>query len=187
MNYVTVIATQKLNDKDKQVGIFFDRNRLRRWVVNASPLILLGKIGRLGLLFELADAVVAPRAVISEIAAKPDGVQILHRLSRYTSYFAASDERVRSEILSWDLGAGETQVVANAQLYGADRLVLDDMAARRCAMAMGFNVIGTLGVVGRAKHMGKIERAAPIIERLRQTGLYVSEELVRWVLHEVGE
>ena len=28
MNYVTVIATQKLGDKDKQVGIFFDRNRL---------------------------------------------------------------------------------------------------------------------------------------------------------------
>ncbi|VFN06308.1 MAG: hypothetical protein BECKG1743E_GA0114224_109971, partial [Candidatus Kentron sp. G] len=24
----TVIATQKLDDKDKQVGIFFDRNRL---------------------------------------------------------------------------------------------------------------------------------------------------------------
>ncbi|VFN00842.1 MAG: hypothetical protein BECKG1743D_GA0114223_102283 [Candidatus Kentron sp. G] len=38
-NYVTVIATQKLDDKDKQVGIFFDRNRLRstgcgppRWI-----------------------------------------------------------------------------------------------------------------------------------------------------------
>ena len=28
VNYVTVIATQKLDDKDKQVGIFFDRNRL---------------------------------------------------------------------------------------------------------------------------------------------------------------
>ncbi|VFN00528.1 MAG: hypothetical protein BECKG1743E_GA0114224_103293 [Candidatus Kentron sp. G] len=31
VNYVTVIATQKLDDKDKQVGIFFDRNRLRYW------------------------------------------------------------------------------------------------------------------------------------------------------------
>ena len=28
MNDVTVIVTQKLDDKDKQVGIFFDRNRL---------------------------------------------------------------------------------------------------------------------------------------------------------------
>ncbi|VFN03125.1 MAG: hypothetical protein BECKG1743D_GA0114223_104351 [Candidatus Kentron sp. G] len=30
VNDVTVIATQKLDDKDKQVGIFFDRNRLRK-------------------------------------------------------------------------------------------------------------------------------------------------------------
>ncbi|VFN06920.1 MAG: hypothetical protein BECKG1743E_GA0114224_110911, partial [Candidatus Kentron sp. G] len=29
VHYVTVIATQKLDDKDKQVGIFFDRNRLK--------------------------------------------------------------------------------------------------------------------------------------------------------------
>ncbi|VFN03547.1 MAG: hypothetical protein BECKG1743E_GA0114224_106284 [Candidatus Kentron sp. G] len=28
VNDVTVIATRKLDDKDKQVGIFFDRNRL---------------------------------------------------------------------------------------------------------------------------------------------------------------
>ncbi|VFN02366.1 MAG: hypothetical protein BECKG1743D_GA0114223_109422 [Candidatus Kentron sp. G] len=28
VHYATVIATQKLDDKDKQVGIFFDRNRL---------------------------------------------------------------------------------------------------------------------------------------------------------------
>nr|VFJ60251.1 MAG: hypothetical protein BECKFW1821A_GA0114235_11008 [Candidatus Kentron sp. FW] len=160
---------------------------IRRWVVNASPLILLGKIDHLDLLFELADAVVVPRAVIGEIAAKPDGAQILHRLSRYVSYSAASDERVRREILGWDLGAGETQVIANAQLYGADRLVLDDIAARRCAMAMGFRVIGTLGVVGRAKRMGKLERAAPIIEHLRRAGLYVSEELMQRVLREVGE
>ena len=33
VNYVTVIAMQKLDDKDKQVGIFFDRNRLSE----ASP------------------------------------------------------------------------------------------------------------------------------------------------------
>jgi len=163
------------------------RSFARRWVINASPLILLGKTEHLELLFELADVVVVPRAVIREIAARSDGRKILHRLSESSSYLAAKDEIVRPEILRWDLGAGETQVIANAQRYGADRLVLDDMAARRGAMAMGFKVIGTLGVVGRAKRMGKIERAAPIIERLRQTGLYVSEELVQEILREVGE
>ncbi|VFN03283.1 MAG: hypothetical protein BECKG1743D_GA0114223_108281 [Candidatus Kentron sp. G] len=32
VHYAPVIATQKLDDKDKQVGIFFDRNRLRYWI-----------------------------------------------------------------------------------------------------------------------------------------------------------
>jgi len=38
---------------------------------------------------------------------------------------------------------------------------------------MGLMVIGTLGVVGRAKAMGRIAEAAPVIEHLRRTGLYV--------------
>ncbi|VFM96627.1 MAG: hypothetical protein BECKG1743D_GA0114223_102813 [Candidatus Kentron sp. G] len=37
VHYVTVIATQKLDDKDKQVGIFFDRNRLKHGVYLEKP------------------------------------------------------------------------------------------------------------------------------------------------------
>ncbi|VFN06300.1 MAG: hypothetical protein BECKG1743D_GA0114223_108423, partial [Candidatus Kentron sp. G] len=40
VNYVTVIATQKLDDKDKQVGIFFDRNRLS-YTPRFWPLVLI--------------------------------------------------------------------------------------------------------------------------------------------------
>ncbi|MCB2262430.1 MAG: hypothetical protein LGR52_05750 [Candidatus Thiosymbion ectosymbiont of Robbea hypermnestra] len=42
---------------------------LRHWVVNASPLILLGKTGYLGLLGALADQVAIPRAVTGEVGA----------------------------------------------------------------------------------------------------------------------
>ena len=159
----------------------------RRWVVNASPLILLGKTDNLDLLSALADIVVVPRAVVNEVGAKPDGAPILHVLAQDRRYCVVDDEAVSPKILSWDLGAGETQVIAHAHQHGADRVVIDDMEARRCARAMGLKVIGTLGVVGRAKHTGHIERAAPVIERLRETGLYVTEELVQTILQEVGE
>jgi predicted nucleic acid-binding protein len=56
------------------------------------------------------------------------------------------------------------------------------MEARRCAKAMELRVIGTLGVVARARRMGRIGLAAPIIDRLRKTGLYVSGELVQRLL-----
>ena len=42
------------------------------WVVNASPLILLGKIGRLNVLKELCDQFVIPDSVTEEILAGPE-------------------------------------------------------------------------------------------------------------------
>ena len=159
----------------------------KRWIANASPLILLGKTDNLDLLGALADVVAVPQAVVNEIGAKSDGTPILQLLNRNPPFSIVNDEVVSPEILSWDLGAGETQVIANAQRYGADRVVIDDMEARRCARSMGLQVIGTLGVLGRAKSAGQIQRAAPVIERLRENGMYVSKELVQIFLKEVGE
>jgi predicted nucleic acid-binding protein len=160
---------------------------LKRWVANASPLILLGKTDNLGLLGALADRVVVPRAVVQEVGAKPDGKAVLQLIARDSTYAVVDDEIASPEILSWDLGAGETQVIANAQSHGADRVVIDDLQARRCAKVMGLRVIGTLGIVGRAKATGLIDRAEPVIKRLRETGLYTSDELVQRLLREVGE
>ena len=91
----------------------------RRWVVNASPLILLGKTGNLHLLAALADVVAVPRAVAEEVGAKPDGEAALQVLVENSTFARADDETVNPEILSWDLGDGETQVIANARCHGA--------------------------------------------------------------------
>lgn len=42
----------------------------RVWVVNASPLILLGKIGHIALLDELSDELIVPDVVAREVSAK---------------------------------------------------------------------------------------------------------------------
>ena len=97
------------------------------------------------------------------------------------------DEVPPANILSWDLGAGETQVISHAVVHSTDRVVIDDLEARRCAQAMGLAIIGTLGIVGRAKVAGVIDRAGPVIQRLRETGLYASDEIVQQLLREVGE
>jgi hypothetical protein len=43
-----------------------------RWVVNASPLIVFGKIGQLDLLTRLPKEIVVPQAVATEIVAGPE-------------------------------------------------------------------------------------------------------------------
>jgi hypothetical protein len=58
---------------------------------------------------------------------------------------------------------------------------------KRCTKPMGLRAIGTLRVVGRANALRRIAEAAPVVERLRRTGLYVSDALVKHILQEDGE
>nr|WP_093191264.1 DUF3368 domain-containing protein [Thiocapsa sp. KS1] len=159
----------------------------RRWVVNASPLILLGKVEQIELLSAMAGQIAVPGAVIQEVSAKPDGARTIQILGALEPAIIVDDEVPPANILSWDLGAGETQVISYAVTHAADRVVIDDLAARRCAKAMGLAIIGTLGIIGRAKVAGLIDRAGPVIQRLRETGLYASDEIVQRLLREVGE
>lgn len=43
----------------------------RRWVLNASPVILLGKVGQIGLLEALCGEMVIPAALAAEVRAGP--------------------------------------------------------------------------------------------------------------------
>jgi predicted nucleic acid-binding protein len=51
---------------------------------------------------------------------------------------------------------------------------------------MGLRLSGTLGVVGRAKAMGRIAEAAPVIEQQRKTGIFVSDVLLQHILRGWG-
>lgn len=159
----------------------------RVWVVNASPLILLGKIGRVALLGELSDELIVPGVVAHEVGAKPDGERIVSEIASLVGTRIEEDITTSPEIAAWNLGRGESQVLALAATHPGSRAVLDDLEARRCAQSLGLSLIGTLGVVLRAKRKGVIERARPVIEHLRRVGLYASDSLVERALAHLGE
>lgn len=58
-------------------------------------------------------------------------------------------------VRAWDLGQGETSVLAWAIAHPGSVAILDDLAARRCAKAHSIPQIGTLGIVLRAKRKRK--------------------------------
>ena len=86
----------------------------------------------------------------------------------------------------WDLGSGESQVIAQG-LAGERWVVLDDRAGRRCANAHGLPVIGTLGVVLRAKQRGLLAEARPWIAKLVDAGMFIDHEILDKGLASVGE
>jgi len=158
----------------------------RPWVVNASPLILLGKLQRLDLLELLAPALTVPEAVIREVAAGAD------RDPATAAAVAWARERMRPDVPLvtsvgvWDLGTGESQVISHC-LASPAVAVLDDGEARACAQAHDLSLIGTLGIILRARKQGLIPAARPLIDELISAGSFLDRGLVERELAKLHE
>ncbi len=156
------------------------------WVLNASPIILFGRIDRLDLIDRLAPRLMIPDAVIDEIrGGRSEDVSARIGLD-FAEPYRAADLPVPHNIAHWDLGRGETQVITQA-LDAAAWAVLDDLAARRCAATYNIPVIGSIGILLRAKRKGILENVAPWMMKLKAAGMYVDEMLIQKVLADVGE
>ncbi len=64
----------------------------------------------------------------------------------------------------------------------ADLVLLDDMEARIKARSLGLNVTGTLGVLLKANNQGLITSLYEEINKLEQTGFWISSDLKDKVL-----
>ncbi len=158
-----------------------------RPVVNASPLILLSRANWLHLLRLSGDTIVVPAAVANEIRARGADDPI-HRALEATDWLTVAETGpIPAVVANWDLGPGESAVLSWALAHPGSEAILDDLAARRCARTLGVPVRGTLGLVLIAKQRGIIPAARPVVEELRQSGMYLSEAVVNQALKQVGE
>lgn len=155
---------------------------MTRWVVDASPLIFLAKLERLALLHQSSAEVYVPPQVLAEIRAQRDpSVGAIEQAVQSWLHIKAP-RREASEAAT-----GEAEVIALALELKADRVVLDDLAARQWARKQGLQVLGTVGLLLAARLRGEIPNLQSEIDRLRVHGFRASDELVRAVLNEAGE
>jgi predicted nucleic acid-binding protein len=157
-------------------------------VVNASPLIFLSRVRGLRWLSDLfPDTILIPQSVAREVAAGDDGAPILEACKSLAAARFIDDLVIPPVVAAWDLGAGETQVLAHCRSRPGSIAVVDDGAARECARSLDLPVVGTLGIVLAAKRMGWIPAARPVVDELTRAGLYLTPVLVSEALREVGE
>lgn len=156
-------------------------------VVNASPLIYLAH-ARLFHLFEQAGfpAVRVPAAVALEIKRRgaQDPTVLAMQAASWLEEVNNADAHPR--VAAWNLGPGETSVISWAVAHPGCPAILDDLAGRRCAESLGVPLLGTLGLVLRAKRLGRIEAARPLVNKLREAGMYLSERVLDQALQLVG-
>jgi uncharacterized protein len=144
-------------------------------IVNASPLILLARVGCLELLREPSESdVTVPDVAFREVLA---GESFDPHVG--TIRVAAGDWlRVApspTDVHGLDpdrLDAGELAVLSLAIENPGAIVVLDDRAAREEAIRRDIPLLGTAGILLRAKQQGRIAAVRPPLDAVRQVGLY---------------
>jgi predicted nucleic acid-binding protein len=155
-------------------------------ISNATPLIYLGKLGQLGLLFKLYAQVLIPKEVYTEVVI--NGLRLGAPEAQYVDYLIRQKIiQLREVILpnplpSWaqTIDAGEVEVILLAQEQSADWVLIDNHHARRAARQLGLSVKGTVGILldaYRQQHLTLREFELLIQYIKSQPDIWISDRL----------
>jgi predicted nucleic acid-binding protein len=148
-------------------------------VGNSSPLIVFQRIGQLSLLQNLLEQLYIPPAVRFEVfGSTPLPVWIKEQ---------SLAQPLASQILAARIGAGEREAIALALELQANLLVIDDLAARRLAQSLKITIIGSLGLLVRAKERGLISSVRPLMEAMQSEEFRISDSVFAGILAAAGE
>lgn len=149
-------------------------------VADASVLIALAQIDQLPLLERLFGEVMIPAAVAREIA---PGLPQLPSWIRTRRLEQPPDPRVAEA----GLDPGETEAIGLALAVKAERVILDDLPARRLAAALGLSVVGTAGLLFAAKQKGLLPAVRPALDALRAAGFRLRQDVYEEILKAARE
>ncbi|MBM3238221.1 DUF3368 domain-containing protein [Candidatus Poribacteria bacterium] len=97
------------------------------------------------------------------------------------------DQYLIHQIMAEGLTLEDATVIALALETDAEIVLSDDAIVRSKALAEGFQVTGTLGMLLRAKNDGFIESVEEKIEIIEAAGFRIHPRLKRQILRTAGE
>ena len=158
-----------------------------RWIINASPVILLAKAEVIQFLPALCDELVVPAGVEGEVKNihLTDAGKIW--LAGAGGKFIRASPKIHRALVNWRGGAGEAEVISWALQHPGFTAILDDRRARALAERNKVAVMGSLRVIVIAKERGFIPNAKSALEKLRGVGAYVSDLLIDRAIALAGE
>ena len=158
-------------------------------VADSGPLIALARLDLLDLPARYFESVLVTSTVWGEVTRKP-GLDEAPRLSSAVDArlirVVADPETIPESVSRVSLDVGERGAIALGIALDAS-LLIDDRRARLVAIELGRPVIGTVGLLLRAREDGLFPALRPLLERLQATGYYLSNELVLEVLKSLRE
>jgi len=158
-------------------------------VADAGPLIAFGRLDKLSLLGAIFQRVIVPQAVYAETQSRPDvrdAIAIRAAVESGAMSVEASPPGRADLPTEIELGDGEAAAIALAAKFGYGVLI-DDAQGRVAAATLKLKVIGSVGVLVIARERGLIPALAPLLEALKSSGYYLSDQLIQSALERVGE
>ncbi len=76
------------------------------------------------------------------------------------------------------LDVGEAAVIQLAIKQNIKTVCIDERTGRRAALAVGLKVVGSLGLLGKAKTLGLISEVRPFIEKAKSGGIFYDDNLI---------
>jgi len=155
-------------------------------VSNSSVIIALARICRLDFLEKLFRKIIVPEAVWKEATVEGRSGREKVVGAGFIHVEKASNKRLVA-LLEEFVDTGEAEAIALALEFKADLLLVDDKDARNLAKKLGLQVMGTLGVIALAKYKGLIPKAKTIIDKLIESGFWISRRVLEEFLKELNE
>ena len=157
-------------------------------ICNATPLIAFARIQRLDILRETVGELVIPEGVAHELHGYRGGHYgeiILSNEPWITVRKVQAPAQI--QLLLPVLDQGEAEVITLALEQNADLVLIDELTGRKVAQSLRLQVVGSVGILIRAKQIGLIPAVRPILEEMIQRSIRYSQRFVDSILREVGE
>lgn len=132
-------------------------------VGDSSALIALAIIDKLELLEKLYQNLYIPQAVYDEVTeiGRPQS-------DKLKLFLRNRVKTVELKITKLGLGLGELEAITLYKNLNADVLLIDDNRAKKYAILNDIKVIGSLGILIKAKQDGYIKNIKPFLEQLQK-------------------
>ena len=157
---------------------------IERIVSNTSPLLSLTKMNALELIGHLPFEFVCPTEVEEEILIGANqGYETV--IPAWLKVLPLRNPLAPLAVASLD--TGEAAVIQLALEQNISLVCIDELKGRRAALAVGLKVVGSLGLIGKAKTLGLISTTRPFIEKAKNAGIFYDDQLIETFLKSIGE
>jgi predicted nucleic acid-binding protein len=141
-------------------------------IADSLALVALSVVDKLDVLEKLFGQVYVPRAVYDEV--RKENKAESYKLANYCNDRVLDIQSSANFNIS--LGKGESEAIVLYTEQNADFLLCDDKKAKKFAQSFGLKVIGSLGILLKAKEAELISEIAPLINILRGSQIFIDDK-----------